>query len=144
MTATTAPPRVRAHAPPTLPAGRLDHYFTQSYGQLSLFRFALEKDNHCARASLLPDSARRPKRSEGHRLRRRVRAVYTLQVKELWETVAAPAKAPVLVVSGELDRIRGQVHPKALSGAARRRTARRHAVAVSSLAALICSARTAL
>ena len=57
-----------------------------------------------------------------------VRAVYTLQVKELWETVAAPAKAPVLVVSGELDRIRGQVHPKALSGAARRRTARRHAV----------------
>ena len=33
---TTAPPRVRAHAPPTLPAGRLDHYFTQSYGQLSL------------------------------------------------------------------------------------------------------------
>ena len=33
MTATTAPPRVRAHAPPTLPAGRLDHYFTLCFGQ---------------------------------------------------------------------------------------------------------------
>ena len=37
--------------------------------------------------------------------------MYTLQVKELWETVAAPAKAPVLVVIGELDRIPPNYYP---------------------------------
>ena len=37
---TTAPPRVRAHAPPTLPAGRLDHYFTLYFGQYNQPRMA--------------------------------------------------------------------------------------------------------
>ena len=52
-----------------------------------------------------------PRAAPSPKLPGRAQAKKALQVKELWETVAAPAKAPVLVVSGELDRIRTNYYP---------------------------------
>ena len=52
-----------------------------------------------------------PRAAPSPKLPGRAQAKKALQVKELWETVAAPAKAPVLVVNGELDRIRTNYYP---------------------------------